>query len=152
MRQVQRGKKNSSPGGEKPQTREGEGRETKGKCCGERNGEGERKKAYVRKNVRTARVFELRELLVPVKKEPSFSVDGRSAPEEVRKGNCEEERQRATMFPSVGDKVVGRKNARKEKSKTYAAMRTESERKTREEKKKKERRKERIGEGRRPVA
>lgn len=123
MRQVQRGKKNSSPGGEKPQTRGGEGRETKGKCCGERNGEGERKKAYVRKNVRTARVFELRELLVPVKKEPSFSVDGRSAPEEVRKGNYEEERQRATMFPSVGDKVVGRKNARKEKSKTYAAMR-----------------------------
>lgn len=74
------------------------------------------------KNVSTARVFELREFLVPVKKEPSFSVDGRSA----RRGKKRELRRGGTEgdnVPKRGDKVVGRKNARKEKSKTYAALR-----------------------------
>lgn len=69
-----------------------------------------------------ARVFELGEFSVPVKKEPSFSVDGRSA----RRGKKRELRRGGTEgdnVPKRRDKVVGRKNARKEKSKTYAALR-----------------------------
>ena len=68
----------------------------KGSLAGKR--ERERKKVYVRKNVSTARAFEVGEFSVPVKKEPSFSVDGRSG----RRGKKRELRgQRATMFPSA---------------------------------------------------